>query len=92
MKKSKQTSARPVAMPKQPMPKQTKESRMVAAHKAGRRIFREAVTGELVGVSTKVAEELAKLYATEYEREAFMAGYLGEQSRQRDSQSIEQSA
>ena len=54
----------------------TKEQEMVAAHKAGRAGYHSGNAG------ASMARTLAhKLYRTEHEREAYIAGYLGEMRR-----------
>lgn len=69
------TAARPMGVPKQPMPDNI-ESRMVWAHKHGRALARATKAAQIIGLQT-----LPKLYETEQEREAFVAGYRGEASR-----------
>ena len=58
-----------------------KEKRMVEAHKAGVATFK--VFGVVPDMAS-VIRQSRKLYLYEHQREAFIAGYLGEQRRQKE--------
>ena len=55
------------------------EKRMIAAHKEGVKAFK--IYGSLADMSV-IIRKARQLYTYEHQREAFTAGYIGEQRRQ----------
>ena len=56
----------------------TMEAKMVTAHKAGRSLRRKSKAAQIVALSNI---ENGKMFDTAQEREAYLAGYLGEERR-----------